>query len=236
MLVIARSMRGAAATRARSLRGRLAAPHKIAEFGNNIAGPMSEGRFARQRFENWKLRRALALPYFLRSTTRGSRVRKPPCFSTARKSGSYASAPWKCRDAPRRPGPTARRRRPCRPRRTGRRGWPRRTAAGSACAAPAARNRFHRPVIDHDLAGARLDPDAGDRVLALAGGIGAALLVELLDVFRRLRRCRAACSVDEILERLDRSAIQAVLLFLRFIAATSSVSGCCAACGCSAPG
>jgi hypothetical protein len=33
--------------------------------------------------ENWKLRRALARPYFLRSTTRESRVRKPPCFSTA---------------------------------------------------------------------------------------------------------------------------------------------------------
>lgn len=29
-----------------------------------------------QRFENWKLRRALARPCFLRSTTRGSRVRK----------------------------------------------------------------------------------------------------------------------------------------------------------------
>src|SRR5260221_11656783 len=28
-----------------------------------------------QRFENWKLRRAFALPYFLRSTTRLSRVR-----------------------------------------------------------------------------------------------------------------------------------------------------------------
>lgn len=34
------------------------------------------------RFENWKLRRAFGWPYFLRSTTRGSRVRKPPCFST----------------------------------------------------------------------------------------------------------------------------------------------------------
>ena len=39
-------------------------------------------RPARQRFENWKLRRALARPYFLRSTTRLSRVRKPPFFST----------------------------------------------------------------------------------------------------------------------------------------------------------
>src|SRR6516164_3090095 len=40
------------------------------------------------RFENWKLRRALARPYFLRSTTRGSRVRNPPRWITPRKSGS----------------------------------------------------------------------------------------------------------------------------------------------------
>ncbi len=41
-----------------------------------------------QRLENWKLRRAFALPYFLRSTTRASRVRKPPCFRIGRNSGS----------------------------------------------------------------------------------------------------------------------------------------------------
>ena len=41
-----------------------------------------------QRFENWNERRAFALPYFLRSTTRESRVRKPPFFSTPRSSGS----------------------------------------------------------------------------------------------------------------------------------------------------
>ena len=40
-------------------------------------------------------------------------------------------------------------------------------------------------VVDDDLAGAGLHPDAGDRVLALAGGVGAALLVELLDMHRR---------------------------------------------------
>ena len=45
-------------------------------------------RDAAQRFENWNDRRALALPYFLRSTTRESRVRKPPCLSTPRNSGS----------------------------------------------------------------------------------------------------------------------------------------------------
>jgi hypothetical protein len=40
------------------------------------------------RFENWKLRRALARPYFLRSTTRLSRVRKPPALSAGRSPGS----------------------------------------------------------------------------------------------------------------------------------------------------
>ncbi len=43
---------------------------------------------ADQRFENWKLRRALARPYFLRSTARGSRVRKPAAFTGARSAGS----------------------------------------------------------------------------------------------------------------------------------------------------
>jgi hypothetical protein len=42
----------------------------------------------RQRLENWKLRRAFMRPYFLRSTTRLSRVRKPPFLSTGRSSGS----------------------------------------------------------------------------------------------------------------------------------------------------
>jgi hypothetical protein len=48
---------------------------------------VSFGR-ADQRFENWNERRALARPYFLRSTTRGSRVRNPPRFKTLRRSGS----------------------------------------------------------------------------------------------------------------------------------------------------
>src|SRR5580704_1366089 len=51
------------------------------------------------RFENWKLRRALALPYFLRSTTRGSRVTKPPRLRTLRSSGSCRISalemPWR---------------------------------------------------------------------------------------------------------------------------------------------
>ena len=37
---------------------------------------------------NWKERRALARPYFFRSTTRESRVRKPPRLRAPRKSGS----------------------------------------------------------------------------------------------------------------------------------------------------
>lgn len=41
-----------------------------------------------QRLENWNERRALARPYFLRSTTRESRVRKPARLSVERSSGS----------------------------------------------------------------------------------------------------------------------------------------------------
>ena len=43
---------------------------------------------ANYRLLNWKLRRAFALPYFLRSTTRESRVRKPATFRMPRRSGS----------------------------------------------------------------------------------------------------------------------------------------------------
>ena len=43
-----------------------------------VAALILEKSFVKaQRFENWKLRRAFFLPYFLRSTTRGSRVKKP---------------------------------------------------------------------------------------------------------------------------------------------------------------
>ena len=41
-----------------------------------------------QRLENWKLARALRWPYFLRSTTRESRVRKPSFLSVGLSSGS----------------------------------------------------------------------------------------------------------------------------------------------------
>ncbi len=55
-----------------------------ADASSKIAA--SRGR--RQRLLNWKLRRALALPYFFRSTTRESRVRKPATFKMPRRSGS----------------------------------------------------------------------------------------------------------------------------------------------------
>src|SRR3546814_16516936 len=49
---------------------------------------------ADQRLENWKLRRALALPYFWRSTTRPSRVRKTACLTAERRDGSYGVSAW----------------------------------------------------------------------------------------------------------------------------------------------
>ena len=50
-------------------------------------------------------------------------------------------------------------------------------------------------AVDGDLAGAGLQPDAGDRVLAAAGGVGAALRVELLLAQRRgRRRCGPAAA------------------------------------------
>ena len=56
--------------------GRLAAP-----FDNRPSRPY-------QRLENWKRARAPARPYFLRSTTRLSRVRKPAAFMAPRRGGS----------------------------------------------------------------------------------------------------------------------------------------------------
>src|SRR6266436_1786658 len=96
------------------------------------------------------------------------------------------------------------------------------------------KKHFDRPVVDGDLAGAALDPDAGDGVLALAGGVGATKIVELLDVFGGFRSCWLECR--QLIERLHRLGHdQALLAFLRFIAATSKSSGVCAAWGCSAP-
>src|SRR3954467_13611088 len=84
--------------------------------------------------------------------------------------------------------------------------------------------------VDQDLAGARLDPDAGDRVLALAGGIGAAELVDLLYVFRRFGSDRL--QRRQLVERLHGIRHYAALMFLRFIEAISTVSGCWSSCGC----
>src|SRR5207302_1677365 len=113
--------------------------------------------------------------------------------------------------------------------------------------------------------------DAGDRVLALAGGVGAAELVALrLDIggrqHNRGRRglgrhngrsagllkglAQAAEPLQALAARplasatpLPRLIVVRVvfvghayaLTFLRFIAAISSFSGACAACGCSGP-
>ena len=155
------------------------------------------------RFENWKLRRAFFLPYFLRSTTRGSRVRKPSFLSAGRSSGS------KCGQ---RLGEAV----------ADRAGLAREAAAGDRDddveLAMAVRDvqrllqdhAQHRPgevlldraLVDGDLARAGLDPDAGDRVLALAGRVGAPLGVDLLFVFRGLG-CGRRRFLAEIGERLE---------------------------------
>src|SRR6516165_3918733 len=102
--------------------------------------------------------------------------------------------------------------------------WPAVTCARRFCAA-----------IDDDLAGTRLNPSSRDCVLALAGRIGASMLVELLDVFRSLGRgSRLECR--QLIERLHGFGHgHALLVFLRLRPATSSVSGFCAACGCAGP-
>src|SRR5712692_1424442 len=89
---------------------------------------------------------------------------------------------------------------------------------------------LHRLLVHGDAAGAGLDPDPGDRVLALAGGIGAAAAVELLHIFRRFRR--GGFERGKLIERLyGFGQGHALLVFLRFMAAISSACGCCAAWG-----
>src|SRR5215472_7089527 len=79
------------------LRGGL--PPKAAGWGDVRRRDTRRRTRASYRLENWNERRALALPYFLRSTTRLSRVRKPPRFRTPRNSGSkFVNAlerPWR---------------------------------------------------------------------------------------------------------------------------------------------
>ena len=89
-------------------------------------------------------------------------------------------------------------------------------------------------AVDGDLARAGLHPDAGNGVLALAGGVGAALLVELLHVDRS-GRLRGDRSGAEVFERVDGLGHYSALTFLEFMAATSSFSGDCASCGCLSP-
>src|SRR6185312_18319 len=94
---------------------------------------------------------------------------------------------------------------------------------------------FHGFGVDQNLAGSRLNPDARHRVLALAGGVGTVLSVDFLFVFRRFRRSRL--EGRQSFQRLyGLGHDQALLTFLRFIAATSSFSGFCASCGWSGPG
>src|SRR5690606_35841303 len=89
---------------------------------------------------------------------------------------------------------------------------------------------FERLAVDDDLAGARLDPHAGNGVLALAGCVGTALGVNLLDVNRG--GSGRSCSGDaEVLERGEVGHYQALLVFLLFSLATSRATGCWASCG-----
>ena len=167
------------------------------------------------------------MPYFLRSTTRESRVRKPSCFSGRAQIGLVIGQ---------RLGQAV----------THRAGLTRETAAGDrdreVVLARAlgdaerllddhAQHRTreidrHVAAVDRDLARAGLDPDARDGVLALAGGVGATLLVELLHIFRRLLRGGDGRLV-EVGEggECGLGHDQALREFLEFSAATSSDVG-----------
>ena len=97
-------------------------------------------------------------------------------------------------------------------------------------------------AVHSHLAGARLDPDAGNRVFPLAGGIGAAQLIALwLGQGNGLfHNCSVGGGVAnnglKIFERVDLiSHVPQLRVFLEFIDFTSSTSGFCASCGCSPP-
>ena len=79
-------------------------------------------------------------------------------------------------------------------------------------------------AVDGDLARAGLDPDASDGVLALAGGIGAALRIDLLDVDGSSGLLGLG-DFAELGERLKNLGHRQTLLFLLLSAATSSASG-----------
>ncbi|MBS1240123.1 MAG: hypothetical protein H6R45_829 [Proteobacteria bacterium] len=113
-------------------------------------------------------------------------------------------------------------------------------------------------AIDDDLAGAGLEPDAGNGILAAAGRIGAAERVHLLlaqrhgagagdfrHAFGGKRSVRSRGIARQGLEigeigngvRFGVGFVghYTVALFLRFIEATSSATGWVPACGCSEP-
>src|SRR5690606_30572753 len=79
-----------------------------------------------------------------------------------------------------------------------------------------------------DLAGTWLDPNASNRVFTLAGRISAALSVDLLNMNRSGLFGDYAAEFFERVELLSHD--YAFPLCLRFSAATSRTSGCCASC------
>ena len=82
----------------RQLRGEVAVGQPPDAVGAEAARPTDGG----QRLEYWGALRAFFRPYFLRSLTRGSRVRKPAFFSAGRSSGSISIS---ARAMPRRSAP-----------------------------------------------------------------------------------------------------------------------------------
>src|SRR5215472_209693 len=89
-------------------------------------------------------------------------------------------------------------------------------------------------AVDGDLAAAGLQPDAGDGVFAPTRGVGAALGIDLrlAGLGGRLCRLGGGAQVFQVGQGLGLGAhAAAILLFLRFIAATSSVTGCWASWG-----
>src|SRR5690606_16601158 len=108
---------------------------------------------------------------------------------------------------------------------------------------------FLLTAVDHDLAAAGLEPDAGDRVLAAAGGVGTALRIDLLFAEHRRGRRRGDGALRGVRDGGTRQRVQlgeiadrgrsvlgfgfgsvlgshyAAALFLRLSEATSSTSG-----------
>src|SRR5699024_9350809 len=59
----------------------------VGQPADAVGSEQPQGASARQRLEYWGALRAFFRPYFLRSFTRASRVRKPAFFSAGRSSG-----------------------------------------------------------------------------------------------------------------------------------------------------